>query len=144
MFREHRMPPSLDALTAALVLRGVESSRNRNFAIHATRDGATARRRAQRLRSMLRQIAGAFGPARDVKVVAAGEDVTITFSLARVALVREARLSAVDLAILRVALVERGTRLLPAALIARDEDRARVSALLEEFARARNAQIESH
>ena len=132
--------PSTDALTAALILRGPEASRNRNFALHATRDGASARRRANRLRSMVRQITGAFGPAREVRVATGqGDDVTLTFSLARVSLVREARLSAIDLSILRVALAERGTRLLPAALLAKDEDRARVTALLEEFSSARSA-----
>ncbi len=93
---------------------------------------------------MVRQITGAFGPAREVRVASVGDDVVLTFSLARVALVREARLSPIDLSILRTALVERGTRLLPAALIARDEDRARVSALLDEFARARTAPLEDH
>jgi hypothetical protein len=144
MFRRAEMSSSVDALTAALVLRAVESSRNRNFAIHATRDGASARRRANRLRSMVRQITGAFGPARDVRIATHGDEVTITFSLARVSLVREARLSATDLSILRVALAERGTRLLPAALMVRDEDRARVGALLEEFVRARNAHPSTH
>jgi len=138
------MPPSMDALTAALVLRGGDASRNRNFAIHATREGAGARRRANRLRSMVRQIAGAFGPAREVRVVTHGDEVTLTFSLARVSLLREARLPLIDLAILRVALAERGTRLLPAALLARDEDRARVSALLEEFSSARSALTGAH
>jgi hypothetical protein len=138
------MSPSADALTAALVLRSVESSRNRNFALHATREGAGARRRANRLRSMVRQITGAFGPAREVRIGAHGDEVTLTYELARVALVREVRVSNTDLSILRVALAERGTRLLPAALMARDEDRARVQALLEEFARARRAAPEAH
>jgi hypothetical protein len=148
MFRPSMEPsPSssqVDALTAALVLRGVDASRNRNFALHASRIGAGARRRANRLRSMLRQITGAFGPAREVRVATEGDEVRLTFSLARVSLVREARLSAADLSILRVALAERGTRLLPAALLARDEDRARVATLLEEFASARNALAGPH
>jgi hypothetical protein len=126
-----------DSLTAALVLRRTESSRNRNFAIHATRDGAAARRRAGRIRGVVRQITGVFGPARQVEVRVETDEVVLRYSLARVALLREARISPVDLSIIRVALHRAGARLLPAALVARDEDRARVDALIEDFARAR-------
>lgn len=134
------MSPSTDALTAALVFRRAESSRNRNFAIHATRDGATARRRAARVRGLVRQITGTFGPAREVMVEPDGDEVRLRYSLARVALTREARMSRVDLSIVRVALLRAGARLLPGALIARDEDRARIDALLDEFSRARSAE----
>jgi len=123
-----------DALTAALVLRRPEASRNRNFALHATQEGAEARRRASRLRGLVRQITGSFGPTREVSVLG-GEpgEVRLRFVLARIALVREARLPVSDLSVLRVALGRAGARLLPAALMARDEDRTLVDTLLAEF-----------
>lgn len=123
-----------DALTAALVLRRPEASRNRNFALHATHDGAEARRRASRLRGLVKQITGGFGPAREVTVTPGeGDELRLRYTLARVSLVRESRLSLADLSVLRVALARAGARLLPAALVARDEDRMRVDSLLGEF-----------
>ncbi len=69
----------------------------------------------------------------------------LRYALAKVALVRETRMSRVDFSILRVALVRAGARLLPAALVARDDDRACTDALLEEFSRARtSASAPSH
>lgn len=130
------MSPSIDAITAALVLRRPESSRNRNFAIHATREGTVARRRAARVRGLVRQITGTFGPARDVSVAMEGDEVVLRYSLHRVSLAREARISPIDLSIVRVALARAGARLLPAALIARDEDRACVQALADEVSRS--------
>ena len=127
------MSPSIDAITAALVLRRPESSRNRNFAIHATRDGAIARRRAARVRGLVRQITGAFGPAREVVVALDGEEAVLRYALARVSLAREVRLSRIDLSIVRVALARAGARLLPATLIARDEDRACVQELIDQL-----------
>lgn len=123
-----------DALTAALVLRRPEASRNRNFALHATPDGAEARKRASRVRGLVRQIAGAFGPAREVAVTGGHPgEVRLHFVLARISLVRDARLPLSDLSVLRVALGRAGARLLPAALMVREEDRVRVDALLAEF-----------
>lgn len=134
------MSPSADALTAAIVFQVPEAARNRNWALHETRDGASARRRARRLRGLVRQILGGYGPVRAVTVVEVGhedgpepgdrEDVRLHYELSRVALAREIRLSKVDLSILRVALARGGARLLPAPLMARDEDRARVDALV--------------
>jgi hypothetical protein len=115
------------------------------FALHATRDGASARRRAARVRGLVRQITGTFGPAREVTVSQEGDDVILRYALAKVSLAREARLSRVDLSIVRVALARAGARLLPAVLRARDEDRARVDALLEEFSRTRsNDRVSDH
>lgn len=128
------MTARADALTAALVLRRPEASRNRNFALHATHDGAEARRRASRLRGLVRQITGGFGPARDVTVTAGRDgEQRLRYTLARVSLVRECHLGLSDLSILRVALAKAGTRLLPALLLARDEDQARVESLLGDF-----------
>lgn len=129
------MHPSADALTAALLFR-TDAGRNRNYALHASDVGAGARRRAKRLRNLLGQITGAFGPANRVSLEVHGDDVTLRYALAKLALARTARLSTVDLSILRVALARAGARLLPAALMARDDDRARVDALLASFADA--------
>jgi hypothetical protein len=118
-----------DVLTAALVLRRPEASRNRNFRLHATADGAQARRRASRLLGLLRQITGGFGPARDVQVEVHGGEVRLRLVLSRVSLVRETRMSEDDLSLLRVALARAGARLLPAALHAQPGDRQRVEAL---------------
>ncbi len=123
---------SADALTAAIVFRSPKGSRNRHFALHATREAAVARRRAARVHGLLRQITGAFGPAQRVNIEEAGEDeITLRYVLTRVSLTRQARLCTTDLSILRVALARTGARLLPAGLIARDDDRARVEGLLE-------------
>lgn len=122
-----------DALTAALVLRRPEASRNRNFVLHATSDGAQARRRASRLLGLVRQITGAFGPAREVVTELRGDEVHLRYVLARVSLVRETYLSESDLSVLRVALARAGARLLPAALMVQPEDRVRVEALSNAF-----------
>lgn len=89
-------------------------------------------------------IAGGFGPAQRVVVRSAEgsalspnePEVVVRFALARVSLQREARMSAVDLAILRVGLADAGTRLLPVALVVRDEDRRIVAELLRAAERA--------
>jgi hypothetical protein len=120
-----------EALVAGLVFRIPEAARNRNFAMHQGEPGARARKRAARLRGLLQQIVGAFGPAHRVSIEAHEDgELTLRYALAKLGLVRSARLSVAELSMLRVALSRAGARLLPAALIARDEDRARVDALL--------------
>lgn len=147
------MSPSADALTAAIVFEVPEAARNRNWALHETRDGASARRRARRLRGLVRQILGGYGPVRAVSVVDLGNpgqgagdeggEVRLGYELSRVALAREIRLSRTDLSILRVALARGGARLLPAPLVAREEDRARVDALVAAVSTAANAAAHS-
>ncbi|MBI2389891.1 MAG: hypothetical protein HYV09_09885 [Deltaproteobacteria bacterium] len=131
------MSARADVLTAALVLRRAETSRNRNFLLHATPEAAEARKRAARIRGIVRQITGLFGPARDVTAervpASAPGEIRLRYALTRIALVRETRLPLSDLSVLRVALARAGARLLPAPLLARDEDRARVDALLSEL-----------
>lgn len=131
------MSARADVLTAALVLRRAETSRNRNFALHATPEAAEARKRAARIRGVVRQITGLFGPARDVTLhehaASAPGEVRLRYALTRIAMVRETRLSMSDLSVLRVALSRAGARLLPAPLLARDEDRARVDSMLAEL-----------
>jgi hypothetical protein len=144
------------ALAALLVLRPGELSRNRHFRLHATREGARARGRAATLRGLARQLTGAHGPARALVVEeiedrhegAAGDDLpdaaeprpkgaTLRYALPRVAARRTIHVSAIELAILRIALFEAGVRLLPAALVARPEDHARIAELLTQARRLR-------
>lgn len=150
------------ALAALLVLRPGELSRNRHFRLHATREGGRARARAAAIRGLARQLAGAHGPARglaidEVEELAsaatgpagseAGEGAsapeprakgaTLRYALPRVAARRMIHVSAIELAILRVALFEAGVRLLPAPLVVRAEDHARVAELLAQARRLR-------
>jgi hypothetical protein len=120
-----------EALVAGLVFRIPEAARNRNFAVHQGEPGARARKRAARLRGLLQQIVGAFGPAHRVAVETHEDgELTLRYALAKLGLLRSARMSVAELSILRVALARAGARLLPAALVAREEDKARVEALL--------------
>jgi hypothetical protein len=120
-----------EALVAGLVFRVPEAARNRNFAMHQGEPGARARKRAARLRGLLQQIVGAFGPAHRVSIETHEDgELTLRYALAKLGLVRSARLSVAELSMLRVALSRAGARLLPAALMAREEDRTRVDALL--------------
>jgi len=131
---------AVDVIAATLVFRPHEVSRNRNFALHGTAEGTLARRRASRIRGILRQLTGGFGPARRVELnVLEDGEIALHYTLAKVALERSARLSPCDLAILRVALLRAGARLLPAALMPTDDDRARVETLLAQTSSARNA-----
>ncbi len=124
-----------DALTALIVLRPKRASRNRHFSLFATPHAREARRRAAIIRSLVRDIAGGYGPARVVSWNAvSGGDVELRYAMPRVAATRTARLSEVDLAIARIALAARGVRLVPAAVAAREEDHARVDALLSRSA----------
>lgn len=125
------------ALAALLVLRPGELSRNRHFRLHATREGTRAWARAAALRGLVRHLTGAHGPARTLTVDEHGEASTVGYALPRVAARRLVQVSATELSILRVALAEAGLRLLPAALMLRAEDRARVDDLIAQARRLR-------
>ena len=124
-----------DTLCAAIVLRPTRASRNRHFALFTTDQAKLARRRACAIRSVLRDLAGGHGPVRLITCAqapkAAPESVWIlTYSIPRVSLSRSATLPSIDVSIVRVALARRNVRLLPAQLVARDEDHAVVARLL--------------
>lgn len=131
----------MDLLTAALVLLPpAEVSRNRHPDLHAGEVGARARRRAARIRSTLRQLAGADGPARGIATLGGGPPgapCELRYELGRLSLRRRATLPTTDLALLRVALAERAIRLLPPTMKATAEDRALTAALVEAFRQAR-------
>ena len=133
-------PPeaSGDAMTAAIVLSPDETSRNRNFALYAGEVGEEARRRARRVRGMVRQVTGSFGPAQLLELTPSDDGRwRVRYRLRKIALERTILLTASDLAVMRVAIARTGARLLPAALVAREDDHARVAALLEHFSRVR-------
>lgn len=120
-----------DALTALIVLRPSRASRNRHFSLFNTTHAREARRRAAVLRSLVRDIAGKHGPARVVGfVVLPSGEAELRYEMPRVSATRTARLSEIDLSIARVALAARGVRLVPEAVAAREQDHARVEALL--------------
>lgn len=119
-----------DALVALIALEPARASRNRHFTFFASPTARTARRRALVLRGVVRELCGAFGPARVLSCDSQGEIISIRYALPRIAGVRTVNLSHVDLSVLRVALGRRGVRLLPAALVARDEDHTVVARLV--------------
>lgn len=119
-----------DALAALIALQPTHASRNRHFALFATREARDARRRAFLIRGVVRELSGAHGPVRILSCDFEGEIVSIHYALARLSATRVVRLSATDFAVARVALARRGVRLLPAALVARDEDHATVARLV--------------
>ena len=119
-----------DALSALIVLRPMRASRNRHFALFTTPEARAARKRAQMIRSVVRELAGGYGPVRAVSLAPVDGDFVLRYTLGRVALMRTARLTETDLAIVRIALAARGVRLLPSALVAREEDHALVAGLL--------------
>ena len=126
-----------DVLAAALLLEPKALSRNRHFALHASVEGTTARRRAARIRGLVRQITGAHGPARSISIeVAAAGEFQLRYRLAKVAFERSTRVTSTELAVLRVALSRSGTHLLPSALKASPADHEMVRALLAQAVEA--------
>jgi hypothetical protein len=123
-----------DTLCATIVLRPARASRNRHFALFTTDEAKLARRRASAIRSVLRDLAGGHGPVRlitcEERAMAGHTEWLLTYSMPRVAMSRSARLPAIDVSIVRVALARRNVRLLPAQLVARDEDHALIARLL--------------
>ena len=119
-----------DALAALIALQPAHASRNRHFALFATTEARAARRRAFVIRGVVRELSGAHGPVRVLRCEVEGDSVLIHYALARLAATRTVRLSQTDFAVARVALARRGVRLLPAALVAREEDHAAVARLV--------------
>jgi hypothetical protein len=126
------IPTSTDeiGLLAVIVLRPSHASRNRHFALFTTHEARRARRRASVLRGVVGDLSGSFGPARLLGTEPRDGETVIRYALPRVTLERTARLSREELALVRVALARRGLRLLPAALVAREEDESIAEALL--------------
>ena len=122
-----------EGLAALLVLRPTHASRNRHFALFATPEAKLARRHALALRGLVRDLAGGHGPVRVTScapVDGHADSWSLGYTLVRIAARRTVELTTNDLAVVRVALARRGLRLLPAALVVRDDDHAIVARLI--------------
>jgi hypothetical protein len=100
----------LDALLAALILAPRTFSRNRFFWLFERPEAAKIRRRAARVRGILRQLAGTPKPAAEIvgeRVLADGQ-VHLRYRVEDLGYTRTAALSALEAATLRYALNRSG------------------------------------
>jgi hypothetical protein len=100
----------LDALLAALILAPRTFSRNRFFWLFERPEAAKVRRRAARVRGILRQLAGTPKPAAEIvgeRVLADGQ-VHLRYRVEDLGFTRTAALSALEAAALRYALHRSG------------------------------------
>lgn len=112
------MNPEVDpeALLAALILAPRTFSRNRFFWLFERPEAAKARRRAARIRGILRQLAGTPKPAAEIvgeRVLADGQ-VLLRYRVEELGFTRTAALSALEAATLRYALNRAGKAALSA------------------------------
>lgn len=100
----------LDALLAALILAPRTFSRNRFFWLFERPEAAKVRRRAARVRGILRQLAGTPKPAAEIvgeRVLADGQ-VHLRYRVEDLGFTRTAALSSLEAATLRYALHRSG------------------------------------
>ncbi|HKY37305.1 MAG TPA: hypothetical protein VJN18_15285 [Polyangiaceae bacterium] len=100
----------LDALLAALILAPRTFSRNRFFWLFERPEAAKIRRRAARIRGILRQLAGTPKPSAEIvgeRVLADGQ-VHLRYRVEELGYTRTAALSALEAATLRYALHRSG------------------------------------
>ena len=100
----------LDALLAALILAPRTFSRNRFFGLFERPEAARVRRRASRVRGILRQLAGTPKPAAEIvgeRVLTDGQ-VLLRYRVEDLGYTRTAALSALEAATLRYALHRAG------------------------------------
>lgn len=100
----------LDALLAALILAPRSFARNRFFWLFERPEAAKIRRRAARVRGILRQLAGTPKPAAEIvgeRVLADGQ-VHLRYRVVDLGYTRTAALSALEAATLRYALHRAG------------------------------------
>ena len=135
-------PIDLDALVVALVLDPATYSRNRFFDLYARSDVRRARRRAMRIRSIVRHMARANWAAVYGLLTrpAAHEGRTVlSYEVPAVMLRRTTVLDNLDLALVRVALGQIDGACASAArsgLLATADDKARIDATLARLAPA--------
>jgi hypothetical protein len=115
-----------DALICALVLAPRTYSRNRYFSLYQAPAAAAARRRAARIRGVVRQLLGHGGPQESVVGERILEDgrVLLRYRIATLGYQRTMALSAIEAAALHYALHRAGAGPLS------DEDRALVEGAL--------------
>jgi hypothetical protein len=100
----------LDALLAALILAPRTFARNRFFSLFQNPDAARIRRRAARVRGILRQLAGTPRPAAEIvgeRVMSDGQ-VLLRYRVEELNYTRTAALSSLEAATLRYALHRSG------------------------------------
>lgn len=100
----------LDALLAALILAPRTFARNRFFTLFQNPDAAKVRRRAARVRGILRQLAGAPRPVAEIvgeRVMSDGQ-VLLRYRVEELGYTRTAALSSLEAATLRYALHRNG------------------------------------
>jgi hypothetical protein len=100
----------LDALLAALILAPRTFARNRFFSLFQNPDAARIRRRAARVRGILRQLAGSPRPAAEIvgeRVMSDGQ-VLLRYRVEELNYTRTAALSSLEAATLRYALHRSG------------------------------------
>jgi hypothetical protein len=100
----------LDALLAALILAPRTFARNRFFTLFQNPDAAKVRRRASRVRGILRQLAGTPRPAAEIvgeRVMSDGQ-VLLRYRVEELNYTRTAALSSLEAATLRYALHRSG------------------------------------
>ena len=100
----------LDALLAALILAPRTFARNRFFTLFQNPEAAKIRRRASRIRGILRQLAGTPKPAAEIvgeRVMTDGQ-VLLRYRVEELNYTRTAALSALEAATLRYALHRSG------------------------------------
>ena len=100
----------LDALLAALILAPRTFARNRFFTLFQNPDAAKIRRRASRIRGILRQLAGTPKPAAEIvgeRVMTDGQ-VLLRYRVEELNYTRTAALSSLEAATLRYALHRSG------------------------------------
>jgi hypothetical protein len=100
----------LDALLAALILAPRTFARNRFFTLFQNPEAAKIRRRASRIRGILRQLAGTPKPAAEIvgeRVMTDGQ-VLLRYRVEELGYTRTAALSSLEAAALRYALHRSG------------------------------------
>lgn len=100
----------LDALLAALILAPRTFARNRFFTLFQNPEAAKVRRRASRVRGILRQLAGTPRPAAEIvgeRVMSDGQ-VLLRYRVEELGYTRTAALSSLEAATLRYALHRSG------------------------------------
>ena len=122
----------LDALLAALILAPRTFARNRFFTLFQNPEAAKIRRRAARVRGILRQLAGTPKPAAEIvgeRVMNDGQ-VLLRYRVEELGYTRTAALSALEAATLRYALHRSGKASLS------HEERAAVEGALSRLSQA--------
>ena len=105
-------------------------SRNRSFHLFEDAEVRRVRRRASALRGIVRQLAGALGPAADVVVEKAGEGAELRYRVPGLHIERRATLTRSELACLRYLAGRAGVP----SLHPTDEDRAWIDGALRRLA----------